>query len=813
MFVAVFGYCGLDGRAAGNPAQVSTYHGDTLRTGWNANETLLTPASVLSGAFKERSVVDVDAQVDAQPLYVGSQAINGQGSHNVVYVVTENNTVYAIDGDSGTVLLQRNFGTPVPIAALPGQCSDNSAFVGITSTPVLNVAAQTMYVITYTFENSKPVYRLHALDLRSLGDVIAPVVISGSGTLTPTNAPYRFNPAVARSRAALLLANGNVYAAFSSFCDFSANIARGWVLGWNASNLAPLSHPELLNREATSTNQYFLGGVWMSGYGIAANAAGSLYFITGNSDPAGTNYHPPFAIGESVVKLSPDLTTVQSYFTPAGTGGVDYKSLDAADKDFSAGGVMLLPPQPGANPNIAVAAGKIGVMYLLNPNDLGGYLQGIPPYRDRIFNSYVIGPCNCGQSYFTGSDGVGRVVSSGANQATVWKVGVTPIPNLTQESISAPIVDGANKGFFTTISSNGIAAKSQIIWAVGRPINTSPAIVTLYAFDPSTINASGNMKTLFSGPAGNWPMHGMANLVPTVANGHVYVGSYQQLTIFAVPGGASGGGGGGGGGGTGPDQVAFTASASLAAGVGPHVNVVVDGKTLGSANVGAASATYSFNTTLARNTGHDIQIQYTNDNTINGHDRNLYLASITVDNQVIPSSSKYEVYRAPGHGTFPSSGSMLWDGVADFNLPSTLFGGNPVSHHCGKDKDDDDDQGDEGDQGDDGDQGDQGGDHHHHHHPCKKHNDREPDAADAAVPGHAVYGIITASHKGSLTIRTREGKLVKIDSTVATKTFHTAVPTVGTAVLVRGDYDGKGKLHARSVQRTQDRPSLWGKDR
>jgi hypothetical protein len=804
MLAAAFTYCSFQGSAAANPVQISTYHGDTLRTGWNSQETLLTPASVLSGSFKQLGVVDLDAQVDAQPLYVGSQAINGKGSHNVVYAVTENNTVYAIDGDNGTILLQRNFGTPVPIAALPGQCSDNSAIVGITSTPVLNVAAQTMYVITYTFESNKPVYRLHALDLRSLGDLVAPVVITGSGTLTPTNAKYSFNPAVSRSRAALLFANGNVYAAFSSFCDFSANISRGWVLGWNASSLAPLSNPDLLNREATSTNQYFLGGVWMSGDGIAANASGSLWVVTGNSDPAGTNYHPPYAIGESVVKLSSDLTSVQSYFTPAGAGGVDYKSLDAADKDFSAGGVMLLPPQPGANPNVAVAAGKAGVMYLLNPNDLGGYHQGIPPYLDRIYNSYVIGSCFCGESYFQGADGVGRVVSSGANQVTVWKVGVSPIPNLTQESISTPIVNGANKGFFTTISSNGMTAKTQLIWAVGRPINTSPAIVTLYAFDPSTIDATGNMAKVFSGPAGNWPMHGRANIVPTVANGHVYVGSYQQLTIFAVPGGSTGGGGTGGSGGSGPDQVAFSASASLAQGVGPHVNVLVDGKTIGSANVGASSATYSFNTTLTRNMAHDIQIQYTNDISIPGQDRNLFLASITVDNQVIPSSSRYEVYNAPGHGTFPRSGSMYWDGIANFNLPKTLFAGNSIWHKCfkGKGHDDGDDQGDEG------------GDDHDHHHPCKSHDggDDEDADADAAVAGHAVWGIITASRKGLLVIRTREGKRVRVDTTVATKVFRSAVPTIGTAVLVRGEYEGKGKMHARSVQRTQDQPSLWGKD-
>jgi hypothetical protein len=267
------------------------------------------------------------------------------------------------------------------------------------------------------------------------------------------------------------------------------------------------------------------------------------------------------------------------------------------------------------------------------------------------------------------------------------------------------------------------------------------------------------------------------------------------LTFFGVPARSGGGGTGGSGGitgGGGPDQVAFTASSSLAQGVGPHVNVLADGKIIGSADVGAASATYSFNTKLARNTAHDIQIQYTNDLSIPGQDRNLDLSSITVDDQVIPATSRYEVYYAQGHGTFPGSGAMYWNGVADFSLPKTLFAGNSIWHKCFKDKDEEDED-------------------HHRHHPCKKHDDTEADV-DAVVPGHATYGVVTAVRKGLLTIRTREGKLVTVDSTAATKTFRSAVATAGSAVLVRGDYDGKGMLHARSIQRTQDQPTLWGKD-
>ena len=147
---------------------------------------------------------------------------------------------------------------------------------------------------------------------------MTPTVVTGTGTLNPSNAKYNFNPSAARSRPALLLANGNVYAAFTSFCDFNANIARGWVLGWNAASLQPLPQPALLNRQSTTANNYFLSTVWMSGYGISVDTAGSLFVVTGNGDPSGTAYNPPYGIAESVVKLSSDLTTVQSIFTPAG---------------------------------------------------------------------------------------------------------------------------------------------------------------------------------------------------------------------------------------------------------------------------------------------------------------------------------------------------------------------------------------------------------------------------------------------------------------------------------------------------------------
>ena len=774
LWVAVFASCFL-GRVLANPVQISTYHGDTLRTGWNANETVLTPATVGSAAFKQLGNVVLDGQVDAQPLFVGAQTIAGQGVHNVVYAATENNTVYAIDGDSGTILLQKNLGTPVPVAQLPGQCNNNSSVVGINSTPVLDTTAQALYVITYTFENNAAVFRIHALNLQSLADNVAPVIISGSGTLNPSNTKFNFNPASARQRSALLLSQGNVYAGFSSFCDNSANVSRGWVLGWNATTLAPLANPALLNRDSTSVNNFFLTSVWMSGYGIAANASGSLYVVTGNSDPSGTAYNPPYGLGESVVKLSPDLTAIQSYFTPAGGNGADYASLDASDGDFGAGGVMLLPVQPGPHPNVAVAAGKFGTMYVLDANNLGGYKQGLPPYTDNIFTSYSIGPCWCGESYFQAADGVGRVVSSGGTQAIVWKINNGVNPNFTQVG-TAPLMSSQEQdgGFFTSVSSNGTQANSQIIWAMGRPNNTSPATVTLYAFDPSSVNGSGTMATLFTGAAGTWPYSGSdANLVPVVANGKVYVASYKQLTIFGL--------------GSNSDVVSFTASGTQAAGVGPLVNVVVDGKMIGSTSVGTTSATYSFNTVLAANTAHDIQIQYTNDTVINGQDRNLILNSIGVDGRTTLATSSYEIYHSAvggGPGNLSSNGNMYWNGTAEFSLPATLFPTMTAKVKAAKTL------------------------------AVAKLSTPpsiEPEIS-AALPGHSIFGTLIAMRKGALTLRTRTGKLVTVDNSVAVKSYHSVIPIVGGALLIRGEYDAKGVLHARSILRAKNLKALWGKD-
>jgi hypothetical protein len=274
----------------------------------------------------------------------------------------------------------------------------------------------------------------------------------------------------------------------------------------------------------------------MSGYGVAADSSSNLYFTTGNSDYSGTSYDTTYNLSESIVQMSSDLTTVVSFFTPSDLSfGVKY--LDQTDSDTGSGGVLLLPDQPGFKAGLAVAAGKAGQMYLLNRSNLGGYSNN---KRNKVLGTYSIGGCWCGESYFQGWDSTGRVVTSGGSNIIVWKVQTSPTPTLIQESVSPTLNNGQDGGFLTSVSSSGTPTQNTIIWAVGRPVDSSPANVTLYAFDPLAAANNPTPSWLFSAVAGTWPnTGGNANIVPVVANGHVYVASNKQLAIFGLGSGSA----------------------------------------------------------------------------------------------------------------------------------------------------------------------------------------------------------------------------------------------------------------------------------
>jgi hypothetical protein len=504
-------------------ASVTTYHNDNNRMGWNRNETILTPAKVSGSSFGLLYAVTLDDQVDAAPLVVSGVTITAgkfQGLHNVVYVVTENNSVYAIGVNSGNIFLQTNLGTPVHT---PLGCNNNGPNVGINSTPVIDPVANTLYVIAYTQDPTGPAYRLHALDLGNLTDKVSPQLITASHTLTD-GTTFNFNAMYQRQRPALLLANGNVYAGFGSFCDLGAKYSRGWLLGWNAPTLTPLPANQVFDTQATSPNSFFLSSVWMAGYGPATDDNGDILFVTGNSDPSGTTYDGVTNLQESVIKLNSTLTTVMGLFTPS-----NQAALDERDNDFGSGGALVLPDQPGSTPHLAVAGGKDGNLYLLNVDNLGGY----SPTQNNVLGTYAEGPCWCGHSYYVDPiDGIGRVVTSAGRRAKVYKVNTSPAPSLALQSTSPMLLGGQDPGFFTSVSSNGEV--NPIVWALSRSVTTAPNFpIYLYAFNPRS--GGTTMTQLFQGVAGSWPsINGDANLVPVVANGHVFVATYKQLQVFGI---------------------------------------------------------------------------------------------------------------------------------------------------------------------------------------------------------------------------------------------------------------------------------------
>lgn len=528
---------------AGQPAAapkfaVTTYHYDNLRTGWNSHERTLTPRAIAPPInalvkFARLAVVRLDDTVYAQPLVMPDVNIasgNFIGQHDVVYVVTENNSVYAIDANNGTVLLTRNLGTAVPRGNV---CGNNGPRIGIESTPVIDAAANTLYVMSYQMRQGQRAYVLYGLDLATL-ETTKSRVVTASHRLTD-GSTYDFDPAAQRQRAALLLEDGNVYAAFGSFCDSRDPLphGRGWLLGWRAADLEPLTANILTNRLPGA----YLSAIWMSGYGVAA-IAGHLYFATGNAEPhTSFTYNNPNNLSESVIKVSADLTQILDFFTPSNVG-----PLDAQDTDLGSGGVMIVPDQPSGIPRMAVAAGKAGQMYLLNRTALGGF------DANQNNKGYTIGSCFCGPSYY-----LNKIVSSGGREVRVWQINTSPATGLSPTPIQSASLDidgigSYGDGFFTAVSSNGNA--DVIIWAVSQRENTkgAPHFPRLFAFHPVAGTAvlqplltetdPATQITRKSMVAGRWDWPalngegGHSNIVPVVANGHVYVASYTELDIF-----------------------------------------------------------------------------------------------------------------------------------------------------------------------------------------------------------------------------------------------------------------------------------------
>jgi hypothetical protein len=512
--------------SAQSPQVVLTYHGDNLRTGWFSAETQLTASNVNSQSFGLLQTVVLDGRVDAEPLYVSQLTVGSQGVHNVVYVATENNSVYAIDADSGTVLWKHTFGTPVPYTY---KNNDDNIYpvMGIQSTPVINRTAGVMYVVADTYNGTVDVFHLHCISLSTGKDVVTPATISFTGTLSD-GTTWTFNPQYQLQRPGLLLSNNTIYIAFGSTGDSVPTQSRGAILRYNGKTLAQVTG-DVTNSLDETVAPYYLSSIWQSGYALATDSLGDVYFATGNSNPNFPSFSKAWNRPESIVRLAPNLNSIISSFTPS-----NYFQLEGADTDVGSGGAMVLPDQPGSIPHLAVAGGKDGRAFLLNRDKMGGYTPNGP---DQVLQTVDMGGCWCGPAYFVGSDNIPRVVTGGGNGIMTWQLQTAPTTQLVQEySTGSDPVFGLPDagGAIAVISSNGTTPGTAVVWYVQKPATSSDqnpgTVVTLQAY------AAAGLQPLVSISAGTWlhAVNSNASIVPTVANGKVYVASNRQMEIFGL---------------------------------------------------------------------------------------------------------------------------------------------------------------------------------------------------------------------------------------------------------------------------------------
>jgi hypothetical protein len=511
-------------------AQVNVYMRgyNTSRTQANLQETILTPQNVSPNNFGKLFTVHTDGEIYTQPLYISNLAIAG-GTHNVVFVGTTFNTVYAIDADNGTIYWQQNFG--YPIIAQDVQNDNNISWytgIGIIGTPVIDPDTNILYVVNAHQPQSGQqsfTYYLNALDITTGNPVNgSPKQISASYSTPDLTTPEVFQARTQNQRCGLTLANGNIYMCFGSHQDIMPY--TGWMMAYNKSTLN-----QVAVYAVTTTGSE--GGIWMAGQAPVVDGAGNLYVSTGNGS-SGTTPNGLYQTGESIIKLSPNLDLLD-YFTPYNAA-----SLSAGDMDLASAGVIMVP-----NSNYVLGGGKQGVLYLLNTNNMGhfnashdnvqqefqaiygkgtSHIHGTASYFDSATNGPTL--------YIWGENDVLRAFSYNSTTGTI---NTTPTATST---MTAPVTnnDGAMPGGFTTISANGNS--NAILWA-STPYNgnaagnSNPSYAgdglvqgVLYAFDANTLKVLWSDKN----NDGRDEIGLFAKYVPPmVANGKMYVPNFGPV--------------------------------------------------------------------------------------------------------------------------------------------------------------------------------------------------------------------------------------------------------------------------------------------
>ena len=507
---------------------VLTYHNDNFRTGDNLSETILTPANVNANSFGKLFSELVDGDIYGQPLYVSGLALPHAGKHDVVFVTTEHNSVYAFDADNGQLLWHVNFG---PSVTTPNQDFGNryggfneiTPEVGITGTPVINASSQTLYVDSFTQEGGSYLHHIHALNITTGAErPFSPVVVSatfpGIG-VGGTDGQVVFSAEQQLQRSALTLANGILYVPYAGYAD--SDPYHGWILGFNPANLQLLPNyvfNTTPNSTIASAGEYAgEAGIWMGGGGPAVDASGNLFFATANGTFNATNGSGGTEFGDSFLKLSTARgLAVADYFTPW-----DQEYWGDNDLDVGSGGLLLIPDQPGPVPHLMVGGGKPGLLYVIN--------------RDQFTagnNHYNAGGTTDAVQQTIALTG-GNFSTAAYFNKTIYLTAANSVPlafSVANGMLSAdPISAGTRKFPFpgATASVSASGNNNAIVWMVERG---NPATLVAYnANDLSTeiynSDQAGGRDQL---PAG------VKFAVPTVAGGKVYVGGRSALTVFGL---------------------------------------------------------------------------------------------------------------------------------------------------------------------------------------------------------------------------------------------------------------------------------------
>jgi hypothetical protein len=512
-----------------------TYHNDFARTGQNTNETVLAPSNVGTNTFGKLFAYPVDGQIYAQPLYVSGLNIPGQGTHNVVFVATMHDSVYAFDADgnmgaNGGLIWHVSLGTS---AATPnsdfgnryGAYHDIRPEVGIVGTPVIDLVAGLLYVDAFTHEGASYIHRVHALNLTNGADRVTSVVVSASipGTgVGSSGGVLPFDPMNnGLQRPALTLAGGILYVIYSGFAD--TNPYHGWILGFNAQTLQQLTN-YIFNTTPNSTTGAWgsnagEGGLWMGGNGLSVDAGTNLFFMVANgifnADTNGTEY------ADSFMRLSTtNGLAVADYFTP-----YDQATLASGDTDLGSGGPVLLPDEAGsvAHPHLIVGAGKSGKIYLVDRDAMGHF-----------------NPSNDLQIVQTVSGAIGGSFSTPAYfnhllyyQAVGDHLKVLALTNgtLSTSALSQSAGTIGFPGATPSVSANG--TNNAIAWVMDSSASSSgsptgPTVLHAY-------NGYNLAQELYNtSQAGNRDAAAWAvkTTVPTIVNGKVYVGGASALTVY-----------------------------------------------------------------------------------------------------------------------------------------------------------------------------------------------------------------------------------------------------------------------------------------